>query len=78
DIQAKLMYEQQPMKMASAEAACHDGTEFSVFSVGALNSNVCEAVTPVIEIPGLLSFLAKGDFTTDVPGVNTLIPEYEA
>ena len=23
------MYEQQPMKMASAEGACHDGTEFS-------------------------------------------------
>ncbi|WP_035280864.1 cytochrome ubiquinol oxidase subunit I [Brevibacterium album] len=77
DIQAKLMYEQQPMKMASAEAACHDGTEFSVLTVGNLNSNDCADVTPVIEIPGILSFLAKGDFTTEVPGVNSLIPEYE-
>jgi cytochrome d ubiquinol oxidase subunit I len=77
DIQAKLMYEQQPMKMASAEAACHDGTQFSVLTVGDLNSNRCEDVTPVIEIPGILSFLAKGDFETDVPGVNSLIPEYE-
>lgn len=78
DLQAKLMYEQQPMKMASAEAACHDGTTFSVLTIGDLASNSCENVKPVIEIPGLLSFLAKGDFTTDVPGVNTLIPQYQA
>ena len=77
DIQAKLMYHQQPMKMASAEAACHTGTQFSVFTVGDLSSNKCEDVTPVIEIPGLLSFLAKGNFTEDVPGVNPLIPEYQ-
>lgn len=31
----------------------------------------------VFEIPGLLSYLAYGDFNTDVPGVNTLIPIYE-
>ncbi|GAA2106444.1 cytochrome ubiquinol oxidase subunit I [Brevibacterium salitolerans] len=77
DIQAKLMYEQQPMKMASAEAACHDGTEFSVLTVGNLDSNDCADVTPVIEVPGVLSFLAKGDFSTEVPGVNSLIPEYQ-
>jgi cytochrome d ubiquinol oxidase subunit I len=77
DIQAKLMYEQQPMKMASAEAACHDGTQFSVLTVGNLDSNDCDDVTPVIEIPGVLSFLANGDFTTDVPGVQPLIPEYQ-
>lgn len=78
DVQAKLMYEQQPMKMASAEAACHDGGQFSVLTVGNLDKNSCDAVQPIIEIPGLLSFLAKGDFTSDVPGVTTLIPEYEA
>jgi cytochrome d ubiquinol oxidase subunit I len=71
------MYEQQPMKMASAEAACHDGTQFSVLTVGNLDSNDCDDVTPVIEIPGVLSFLANGDFTTDVPGVQPLIPEYQ-
>ena len=36
DLQGKLMFEQQPMKMAAAEAACHDGTGFSVLSVGNL------------------------------------------
>ena len=77
DIQAKLMYDQQPMKMASAEAACHDGTQFSVLTIGDLTSNNCEDVTPIIEIPGLLSFLAEGDFTTNVPGVTNLIPEYQ-
>ena len=35
-------------------------------------------MTNVIEIPGLLSFLAHGDFDTEVKGVNTLIPQYEA
>jgi len=76
DIQGKLMYEQQPLKMAAAEAACHTGTSFSVLSVGKLGSQDCSEVVPVIEIPGVLSFLAKGDFTTEMPGLNELIPQY--
>ncbi len=77
DVQAKLMFEQQPMKMASAEGACHDGTEFSVLTIGDPASNSCSQVQNVLEIPGLLSFLAKGDFTTPVHGVTTLLPEYQ-
>ncbi|GAB3257208.1 cytochrome ubiquinol oxidase subunit I [Arthrobacter pigmenti] len=77
DLQAKLMFEQQPMKMAAAEAACHDGTGFSVLSVGNLGSDSCEDITAVIEIPGMLSFMANGDFNTEVEGVNSLIPKYE-
>lgn len=77
DIQGKLMFEQQPMKMAAAEAACHDGTSFSVLSIGDVASRNCDDVTAVIEIPGILSFLANGDFETNVKGVNTLIPEYQ-
>lgn len=77
DVQAKLMFEQQPMKMASAEGACHDGTEFSVLTIGDPASNNCSQVQNVLEIPGLLSFLAKGDFTTPVHGVTTLLPEYQ-
>src|SRR5690606_10339149 len=37
--QAKLMFEQQPMKMAAAEAACHDGTGFSVLSLGDITAH---------------------------------------
>ena len=78
DLQGKLMFEQQPMKMAAAEAACHDGTGFSVLSIGNLGAQNCEDIVAVIEVPGILSFLAKGDFTTEVKGVNTLLPEYQA
>ena len=77
DLQAKLMYEQQPLKMAAAEAACHTGTSFSVLSIGKLGSQNCDEVIPVIEIPGVLSYLAKGDFTTEMPGLNELIPAYQ-
>lgn len=77
--QAQLMIQQQPLKMASAEAACHDGTAFSVFSFGNLGGDkvTCENVTTVLELPGLLSFLAHDNFTTPVAGVNTLIPQYK-
>ena len=78
--QAQLMIQQQPLKMAAAEAACHDGTAFSVLSVAnprTEGATTCDDVVGVFEIPGLLSFLAHNDFTTDVKGVNTLIPEYQ-
>ena len=77
DAQAKLMFQQQPLKMAAAEGACHDGTSFSVLSIGDLGSKDCNDVVAVIEIPGILSFLAHGDFTTDIKGINTLVPEYQ-
>ncbi|WP_018134391.1 cytochrome ubiquinol oxidase subunit I [Acaricomes phytoseiuli] len=77
DFQAKLMFEQQPMKMAAAEAACQNGTSVSVLSVGDLGSRDCNEVTTVFEVPGLLSFLAHGDFDTEIRGVNSLIPEYQ-
>ncbi len=78
DMQGKLMFEQQPMKMAAAEAACHDGTGFSVLSIGNLGSKNCNDIVAVIEVPGILSFLAKGDFNTEVKGVNSLLDEYKA
>jgi cytochrome bd ubiquinol oxidase subunit I len=77
DVQAKLMFEQQPMKMAAAEAACHDGTGFSVLAFGDLGATDCSQVVNVIEVPGILSFLAHGDFETEIKGVNTLVPEYQ-
>jgi cytochrome bd ubiquinol oxidase subunit I len=78
DLQGKLMFEQQPMKMAAAEAACHDGTGFSVLSIGNLGSRDCDDIIALIEVPGILSYLAKGDFTTEVKGVNSLLDEYKA
>lgn len=76
-VQAQLMIHQQPLKMASAEAACHDGTAFSVFTFSNPGARDCNNVHTVIEIPGLLSFLAHNNFHTDVAGINTLVPQYE-
>jgi Cytochrome bd-type quinol oxidase, subunit 1 len=77
DAQAKLMFQQQPMKMAAAEALCatEDGASFSILTIGDL-SNSCDGVTHVIEIPGLTSFLATNDFGATLKGVEDLQAEY--
>ncbi|MBN7793178.1 cytochrome ubiquinol oxidase subunit I [Microbacterium esteraromaticum] len=76
DIQGKLMYEQQPMKMAAAEAACHTGSSFSVLSLGDPGSTDCSDVVTLIEIPGVLGFLGTGEWGADMPGISDLEPTY--
>ncbi|MGM0384637.1 MAG: cytochrome ubiquinol oxidase subunit I [Actinomycetota bacterium] len=75
--QAQLMYEQQPMKMSSAEALCETttGASFSILTIGRLGSNHCGDTTPLLEIPGLTSFLATNTFTAELPGVLDLQEE---
>jgi cytochrome bd ubiquinol oxidase subunit I len=77
--QGQLMFEQQPTKMAAAEALCTttDGASFSLLAIGDLTNN-CEGVTHYIEIPGLLSFLANNDFSSELRGVEDLQAEYTA
>ena len=73
DVQGKLMFEQQPMKMASAESLCHTETDpdFSVLTVGTHNN--CDSVTHLIEVPYVLPYLAEGKFTgVTLEGVNDL------
>ncbi len=80
DGQAKIMFEQQPMKMAAAEGLCHGGTgvPFSILSIGDLSDpNNCRDVRHVIELPGVTSFLATGDFSGSLKGVEELQSEYE-
>src|SRR5918997_73169 len=79
DWQGKLMYEQQPLKMSSAEALCETEApaSLSVFAWGKLGSNECDDVHS-ITVPYLLSYLAHSDFSTAVPGVNQLQEEYAA
>ncbi|SDO48903.1 cytochrome ubiquinol oxidase subunit I [Geodermatophilus sp. DSM 45219] len=79
DWQGKLMYAQQPLKMSSAEALCETEAPapFSVFAWSKLGSNECDDVHS-ITVPGLVSFLAHGDFSSAVPGVNQLQEEYAA
>ncbi|MET7287222.1 cytochrome ubiquinol oxidase subunit I [Streptomyces sp. NPDC005573] len=67
----QVMFEQQPMKMASAEALwdTRSPAPFSAFAVGDVDQgrNSVE-----VEIPGLLSFLAHHDFHEAVPGINDI------
>jgi cytochrome d ubiquinol oxidase subunit I len=73
DWQAKLMFDQQPMKMASAEALCEGetGAAFSLLTIGDL-TNDCAGVRHVLTIPGLTSYLASGSFDSYLPGVDEL------
>ncbi len=75
--QAQLMFEQQPMKMASAEALCETtaGAPFSILTIGRLGSNNCGDTTPILELPGVTSFLATNTFTAELPGVLDLQEE---
>ncbi|MFI6870440.1 cytochrome ubiquinol oxidase subunit I [Nocardia sp. NPDC050406] len=77
DVQGKLMFEQQPMKMASAESLCHTETDpdFSVLTVGTHNN--CDSVDHLIEVPYVLPWLAKGEFSgVTLDGVKDLQVSY--
>ncbi|MBP0459431.1 cytochrome ubiquinol oxidase subunit I [Streptomyces montanisoli] len=65
----KVMFKQQPMKMASAEALW-DGASPAPFSIFAYGDVAKGHNTVELEIPGLLSFLAHDDFSSHVPGIN--------
>jgi cytochrome d ubiquinol oxidase subunit I len=75
DIDGKIMTEQQPMKMAAAEALyeTEQPAAFSIFTVGTLDGS--EEVFSV-KIPRLLSFLATGTWDGEVRGINDLNAEY--
>jgi len=77
DLQAKLMFEQQPMKMAAAEGACAPTADLSLLTIGDLNAHDCERVTTFLVVPGMLSFLANGTFDTEVAGIDDLVPIYQ-
>ncbi len=68
DIQAKVMTDQQPMKMAAAEAIwdTQAPASFSVFTIGTPDG---ESELYSLRIPYLLSYLAEGDFTAEVEGI---------
>ncbi len=78
DVQAKLMFEQQPIKMSAAEVICdsEDGVAFSILAIGDF-TNDCENVTRIIEVPGVTSFLATGDFGARLEGLNELRAQQE-
>ena len=76
DIEAKIMTEQQPMKMAAAEALYHTSkpAPFSLFTWGSLNGH-SEVFS--IKVPRALSFLATGSFDGQVKGIDDLNAQYQ-
>ena len=76
DITARIMTEQQPMKMSAAEAL-YDTTEsapFSLLTIGTLDGS--RSVFQ-IDIPSVLSFMSTGNFNGVVEGVNDLEAKYD-
>ncbi|MFF9770178.1 cytochrome ubiquinol oxidase subunit I [Streptomyces sp. NPDC053086] len=69
DTLGKVMFKQQPMKMAAAEALW-DGQKPAPFSIFAYGDVEKGHNTVAVEIPGLLSFLADDNFSSYVPGIN--------
>src|SRR5690625_7955860 len=71
------MYEQQPMKMSSAEALCEgeNGAAFSILTIGDLPSS-CEGVQHLLRITGFTSFLADGNFDYYFHGDEELYRDY--
>ena len=77
DTLGKVMFEQQPMKMAAAEALwdTQQPAPFSLFAYG----NVGQGRNTVeLQVPGLLSFLAKSDLSATVPGINNVAAKEKA
>lgn len=76
DLTSRVMTQQQPMKMAAAEAL-YDTTAsapFSLLTIGTLDGS--RSVFQ-IDLPSVLSFLSTGDFKGVVEGVNDLQAKYE-
>jgi cytochrome d ubiquinol oxidase subunit I len=76
DLTSRIMTEQQPMKMAAAEAlyTTQESAPFSLLTIGTLDGS--KSVFQ-IGIPSLLSFLSTGDFNGVVEGVNDLEAKYD-
>lgn len=76
DVVARIMTEQQPMKMAAAEALydTQASAPFSVLTIGTLDGS--KAVFQ-IGIPSVLSFMSTGDFNGVVEGINDLEAMYD-
>jgi cytochrome d ubiquinol oxidase subunit I len=76
DLQAKVMTETQPMKMAAAEALYETSApaSFSAFTIGSLDGS---KEVWSLRVPHGLSFLATGSWGGEVEGINDLQAAYE-
>ncbi len=76
DLTARVMTEQQPMKMAAAEAL-YDSTANAPFSLLTLGTLDGSKSVFQIGLPSVLSFMSTGNFNGVVEGVNDLEAKYD-
>ncbi|MEJ5963284.1 cytochrome ubiquinol oxidase subunit I [Pedobacter immunditicola] len=74
DISAKDVAKRQPIKLAAMEAHFHT-QKSAPFILGGIPDEKNKKVDYAIEIPGMLSFLAFGDFNAEVKGLDSAPPE---
>jgi len=71
DISAKDVAKRQPAKFAAMEAHFHTEKP-AAFTLGGIPDEEKQTVDYAIRIPGLLGFLANGDFGSEVPGLDRI------
>jgi cytochrome d ubiquinol oxidase subunit I len=71
DISAKDVAKRQPAKLAAMEAHYHTESAAALI-VGGIPDNERQEVKYAIKLPGLLSFMVHGDFSTPVNGLDKI------
>ncbi len=71
DISAKFVAKSQPAKLAAMEAHFHTEKRASLV-IGGIPDTASKTVKYAIKIPGGLSFLANGDFNSEVKGLDSI------
>jgi cytochrome bd ubiquinol oxidase subunit I len=79
DFQGKAVTSEQPIKMAAAEGLCYSdpGAGFSFVAFGIdCSKPKGQTAAFAVTVPGLFSFLGKGDFNATMEGINQLNAQY--
>jgi cytochrome d ubiquinol oxidase subunit I len=74
DLSAKDVARRQPAKLAAMEAHFHTEAPASLI-VGGIPNETTQQVDYAIKLPGMLSFLAHGNFDAEVTGLDKIAPE---
>jgi len=76
DIQGKIVTTEQPAKMAAAEGLCEStkGAGFSIVAFGIDCSKPGSGFA--VTVPGVFSYLGKGDVNAEMQGINDLNKQY--
>src|SRR5215203_757634 len=74
DLQAKAVARYQPVALAAMEGRFENGTHAGITIIGQPNVAARRLDNP-IQVPGILSVLARGTFAADVQGLDAFLPD---